>query len=130
MGAYCTGIKEDGANARGGSGSCVKLNPSSTTDKLIWTFLVPTTAVTAFQLTFWHKITASYNGSLKCTIYDTDNTTKLLNAEAVSFTDDAAYHQYTATSTEPTTTGFCRVVLEILDGAVSGDIYVDDVSTV
>jgi hypothetical protein len=107
------------------SGTTV-LSPTSATDPYYWGFLVPTTASTAFQLTLKHKISASFSGSMKCTIYDTDNTTVLLNAETVTLTDDGAYHTYTSTQETPTGTGFCRVVLKIL--GASGTITIDDVA--
>jgi hypothetical protein len=120
--------KESGANARSGSGNAIKFNPSSTTSNLSYTFLLPVTAATAFTFKFWHMITASFNGTVKVTIWDTDDTTVLLNAEAVSLTDDAAYHQYSATSETPTATGFCRIRIDVLDGATTGDVYVDDLT--
>jgi hypothetical protein len=131
-----TGIINDGASAGtvaqettlARSGTCVKLTPTSTTDNMYWDYLVPTTALTAFTLKFYHLITATFNGTMTCTIYDTDNTTKLLNAESVSFTADDAYHQYSATQVTPTLTGFCRVRLTILKGAGAGSIYIDDVT--
>jgi hypothetical protein len=131
-----TGIINEGASAGtvakettlARSGTCVKLTPTSTTDNMYWDYLVPTTALTAFTLKFYHLITATFNGTMTCTIYDTDNTTKLLNAESVSFTADDAYHQYSATQVTPTLTGFCRVRLTILKGAGAGSIYIDDVT--
>ena len=131
-----TGIINEGASAGtvaqetvlARSGTCVKLTPTSTTDKMYWDYLVPTTALTAFILKFYHQITSTFNGTMTCTIYDTDNTTKLLNAENVAFTADSAYHQYSATSVTPTATGFCRVRLTILKGAGAGSIYIDDVT--
>ncbi|MHA1305440.1 MAG: hypothetical protein ACTSPI_17205 [Candidatus Heimdallarchaeaceae archaeon] len=115
--------------ARGGSGYCVYLNPSSTTNPLVWEFYVPVTASTSFTLSFYHKITSGFNGSLKVTIYDSDDDyTKLLDAESVTFTDDGAWHQYTSTSVTPTNTGFCRVKIEAYNGSTTGDIGIDDIS--
>ncbi len=123
--------KETGANARGGSGSCIKFNPSATGADLTYQFLVPVTAAEEFTLNFWHKITSSYNGTVKVTIYDSDDdTTVLLNAESVSLTDDGNYHQYTSTGCTPTDTGFCRVKINVRDGAVTGDVYIDDMTVV
>jgi len=120
-------IRETGANARGGSGSCAKLIPFSTDVPLYWKFLVPVTASTNFQLKFWHKISSGFNGSVKVTIYDTDDETKLLDQQSVTLTDDGQYHQYTATGVTPANTGFCRCVVEILNGIKRGVIYIDDI---
>lgn len=120
---------EAGANARGGSGNCIKFNPGSTTINLSYGFLVPVTAATDFALSFWHKITTDYNGTVKVTVYDSDDdNTKLLTAETASLTNDGAYHQYTSTTCTPTSTGFCRVVIDVLDGATTGDVYIDDLT--
>jgi hypothetical protein len=131
LGVYGSGTvtKESGANARGGSGNCAKLNPTSTTLQLYWSFLVPVTASTAFTLKFWHKITSGFNGSLKVTVYDSDDDATLLHTiETVTLTDDGAYHEFTSSSLTPTDTGLCRVKIEALDGASTGDIYIDDLT--
>jgi hypothetical protein len=130
-GSWCgTLAQETGANARGGSGSCVKLTPKSTSpyDPMYWTFLVPTTASTAFVLNLYQMISSGFNGTMTCTVYDTDNTTTLQAAASVSLTNDGAYHIYSTGSLTPTSTGFCRVVLTVLSSSVAGSIYVDDVS--
>ncbi len=120
--------KETGANARGGSGTCAKLTPTSASAYGYWHFYVPVTASTEFTLSFYHKIASSWNGVLKVSIYDTDNATPLLTSEAVTLTDDGAYHQYTATPVTPTATGLCRVRVEIKDGASTGYVFIDDVA--
>ncbi len=117
------------SNGSGRSGNCVLLTPSSTDDAQLWTFLVPTTAFTAFTLAFWHKISSTFNGTLTTTIYDTDDTTLLLNADNVAFTDDGAFHQYTASlAVTPTSTGFCRVVLSLLKGTTGTTVSIDDIT--
>lgn len=124
-----TATQESGANARGGSGNCLKMNPSKTTVPLNYEFLVPVTAATEFSLSFWHKITASFNGSVEVTIFDSDDdVTELLSAESVTLTDDASYHQYVSTAVEPTSTGFCRVLIAVKDGSTTGDVYIDDLA--
>lgn len=120
--------KEIGALARGGSGTAVKLTPSSLTDAGIWAFLVPVNSASAFTLAFYHRITAGFNGSMTVTVYDTDDSTKLLDASAITFINDAAYHQFSSGALTPTATGFCRVVCRILKGAVAGSVYVDDLT--
>jgi hypothetical protein len=63
--------------ARGGSGICAYITPSSTTNDFIWEFYVPVAAATAFALHMFVKITSTTNPStLKCTIFDTDDITK------------------------------------------------------
>lgn len=123
--------KESGANARGGSGTCIKFNPSSATIQLYWNFLIPVTASTEFTLHFWHKITTDFNGSVKVSIYDSDDdATLLLSSETVTLTNDGDYNEYTATAETPTDTGFCRVRIEVLDGSTTGDVYIDDITVV
>jgi hypothetical protein len=118
--------------ARGGSGLCVYFDPSSATagQTLDMEFLVPVTAATAFQLKFYVKTTQTSNGpTLKGTILNSnDDMTKLLDAENVVLTSASAWTLYTATSVTPTNTGFCRVLLQCLNGSSTGDVGVDDVS--
>lgn len=112
--------------ARGGAGLALLLNPSSQTNGLRWECYVPVTAATAFTLSAYvRKTSAAANPTLTCTIYDTDEVTKLLDAQSVTLTENWA--QYTATQVTPSQTGFCRVVFEAKDGATTGDIGVDDV---
>lgn len=117
--------------ARGGDGKCVYLDPSSTTAGcyLEWEFYIPVTASTSTQLKFYHKeTTASFNGSFLVTVYDSDDDDSvLLNAESISsFSTDWAL--YTSTGFTPTSTGFCRVKVQILNGSTSGDIGIDDIT--
>lgn len=79
-------------------------------------------------ISFYHKISSGFNGSLKVTVYDTDQTTTLLNSQTVTLTDDGNYHQYSSTSLTPSATGLCLVRIEILQGAHSSTdaIYIDD----
>ncbi|MBI5872700.1 MAG: hypothetical protein HZB36_00955 [Candidatus Omnitrophica bacterium] len=74
---------------------------------------------------------------VKITIFDSnDDSTKLLNQETISNAsiplndgagDDWTY-QYQATPVTPTDTGFCRVLVEVVDGSTTGDILVDSIS--
>jgi hypothetical protein len=129
-GAFGVGsiTKETGANARTGSGSCMKVDPYNTTEDMVYEFLVPVTASTGFSLSFWHKISSGFNGTVKLTIYDSDtgDATMLLNAETVTLTNDGAYHQYTSTGVTPSETGFCRCVIAVRDGSVTGNVFIDD----
>lgn len=119
---------EAAAWASGGSGLCAYLNPDSETDSLVWNIYIPATDSTAYSLKFNHKITSSFNGSLKITIYDSvDNFSELLTDEVVSFTDDSDWHAYTSTEVTPTANGFCKVRFEVLDGSTTGDIGIDDI---
>jgi hypothetical protein len=127
--ATATLDKITGAEARGGSGTCAKFTPLSTTAYGYWNFYVPCEAATLFKLNFYHKISTAWNGLLKVTIYDTDQTTKLLTSEAVSLIDDAAYHLYTSTGVTPTSQGLCKIVVEIQDGSTTGYVYIDDIET-
>jgi hypothetical protein len=120
--------KETGANARGGSGTCAKLTPTNASAYGYWYFYVPVTA-TAFTLSFYHKITSGFSGLVKCSIYDTDQSTLKNTSEVVTLTDDEAYHQFSATAVTPTATGFCLVRIEVQKDA--GDttecVYIDDI---
>ena len=118
--------RETGANARGGSGTCAKLSPTSTTVWGYWNFYVPGTISTQFTLSFYHKITSGFNGLVKVSIFDADEGSALLSSQAVTLTDDAAYHQHTCTAVTPTATGLCRVRIEVQDGSTTGDVYIDD----
>lgn len=122
--------KETGANARGGSGTCAKLTPSSTASYGYWLWYVPTTAATEFTLSFYFaKSAAAFNGNLKVSIYDTDQATLLLTSEAVDLSSaDTDYHLHTCSGVIPTATGFCLVRVEIENGAVSGSVYIDDMA--
>jgi hypothetical protein len=120
--------KESGANARGGSGVCAKLLPTSVSSYGYWHFYVPTTASTAFTLTFYYNATNGFNGYLKVTIYDTDQTTVLDSSRDVAGTYDGTWRQYAGYSVTPTATGFCLVRIEVIQGSHSGTdvIYIDD----
>ena len=128
----CTLTKETGANARGGSGTCAKLDPTSTIAYGYWQWFVPATASTAFVLSFYFaKSVAGFNGNLKVSIYDTDNSTLLLTSEVVDLSSaDTDYHLHTCAGVTPTATGLCRVRIEIQDGAVTGDVFIDDIAVV
>ena len=121
--------KETGAAARGGSGTCAKLLPTSTTAYGHWTFFVPVTASTEFTLSLWYWATSGFNGDFDVTIYDTDNTT-VLTADDVGETADGTWREFTATPVTPTATGLCRVEVSVEQGAHSAAdlIYIDDVS--
>lgn len=123
--------KETGANARGGSGTCAKLTATSTTQYGFWEFYVPATATTAFTFSLYYKAfhtTTAWNGTLDVSIYDTDDTTLKNTNESVSITDDAAYHQWSATAVTPTATGLCRVTIRVKNGSDSGGVYIDDIA--
>ena len=126
------------AYAKAGSGICVAINPTSQTYPETWEFYVPVTAATQFTLKLYiTKTTSGFNGSVKVSIYDSDDDyTKLLDQETINNAsiplndgsgDDWTY-QYSATPVTPTNTGFCRVVIDVIDGASTGDILIDDVS--
>lgn len=118
-------VTEDTAEAQGGSGSCVKLNPSSTTAKLYWKFLIPCTNATPLTVKFYRKKSSS---GANCTLSFSASgcgVTPVSNA-SVSLTD--TYAEYTSTSLTPTSTGFVECILKAMDGDSTGDIYVDSVS--
>jgi hypothetical protein len=122
--------KEEGANARGGSGACAKLLPLSTTVYGYWYWYLPVTASTAFTMTFWYWCTPGFNGEIKVTIYDTDQTTVLDASRDVGETADGSWRQYAGHEVTPTATGLCLVRIEVLQGAHSAAdvIYIDDIA--
>lgn len=126
MARYATLSKEIGSNARGGNGTCAKLKPSNTTTYGYWYFYVPVSST--FSLSLWHKISSGWNGVLKISIYDIDQSTILLNSENISLVDDDSYHLYTSTPCTPSAAGLCLIRIEILDGSTSGHVFIDDVS--
>jgi len=122
--------KETGAAARGGSGTCAKLLPLSTTAYGYWDFYVPVTAATAFTMSFWYWCTSGFNGQIKVTTYDTDQVAVLDASRDVGETADGDWHQYAGFEVTPTATGLCRVRVEVLQGAHSAAdvIYIDDIA--
>ena len=126
-------LTKDTTHARGGTGTCALFTPTSLDNWGYWHFYVPATVGLPFVLSFWHRISTNWNGSLAVTIYDTDQTTKLLTSEAVTLTNDGAYHQQLCTQCIPTsagtstTVGMCLVRIEIKDGTTTGYVYIDDV---
>jgi len=122
--------KTTGAAARGGSGTCAKLTPPTSPAWGTWDFYTPGNNGVEITLSFYHEISAGWDGLLKVTIYDTDQVSELLSSGVVSITDDSAYHQYVATGVTPTGTGFCRISIEIQDGASTGYVYIDDISII
>jgi hypothetical protein len=122
-------VKEQGSNARTGSGTCAKLTPISAVNYGYWYFYIPTSASTEFILSlYFAKSLAGFNGSLKISIYDTDQSSLLLDGEAVDLSDsDTDYHQHICTGVTPTDTGFSLVRIECRDGSTSGSLYIDDI---
>jgi hypothetical protein len=123
-------LKVTGADARGGSGTCAKLTPTSRVAFGYWYFYLPVTASVPFVFSFWNKISTSWNGVLRVTIYDTDQSTPLLASESVSYVDDGTYHQHSCAQCTPTNTGMCLVRIEIKDGGTTGYVFIDDIGAV
>jgi hypothetical protein len=126
--------KETGANARGGSGTCAKLTPTSAVTYGYWDFVVPVTAA-EFTLSFYYKsfhTTSAWNGTLKVSMWDSDNHLEdpppLLNAVDVAGTYDATYRLWTSAAKTAAAAGLCRVRIEIINGADSGGVYLDDLA--
>lgn len=118
--------KESGAQARGGVGVCAKLTPTSNFTYGYWRFFVPVASSSPFILSFYHKISSGWNGLLNITIYDTDQTTSLYTS-AVTTTNDGDYHKHTCDLCTPTGTGLCLIRIGIMDGNVTGYVYIDDI---
>jgi hypothetical protein len=122
--------KTTGADARGGSGTCAKLTPTSRVAFGYWHFYLPVVASIPFVLSFWHKISTNWNGILRATIYDTDQATQLLTSELITLVDDGVYHQHLCTQCIPTNTGMCLIKIEIKDGGTTGYVFIDDIGAV
>lgn len=120
--------KEVGVNARGGIGTCAKFTPTSTTSPGYWYFYIP--ASSSFVLTFWHKITTNWNGTLAISIIDIDQATFLLTSSPVTLVNDGDYHQFICSTVTPSGTGLCLVRMEIMDGSTTGLVYIDDIGLV
>jgi hypothetical protein len=109
-------LSKDLANGVDG-GACAKIVPSSTSAFCLLDWPVgPVLSTKPFNITFSYKTTPGFNGGMKVTIYDTDGSTKLLDADVVSVDNDGEYHTleygpYTASSD-----GGCIVAIEVKQG--------------
>jgi hypothetical protein len=119
-------VQETGANALS-AGSCVKLSPTTTDRPLAWVFMVPCTNATSFRVELWCKITPGFNGSLDISVFGS-GVTPIEHAN-IPLTDDGAYHQYLSDILIPTSDGYVTVILQAYDGVVSGDIFIDNITT-
>jgi hypothetical protein len=114
--------------AKGGSGMCILLNPTSTTDSLEYSFKVPCTANTSFTISFYHKKSvAGGNPTLQISAFGSGITE--ISRQTVTLATDTAWTKYTSSSMTPTQTGFVEVTLLAWDGSTSCDIGIDDIST-
>jgi len=118
--------QEVGPDARSGS-SCVKLEPKSTVHASVWEFQVYAANGVPMTCNFWHKITSGFNGSLAFSASG-QGVTPIVD-DTVTLVDDGAYHEYISPSMTSTSDGFLTIRLKFLDGAVSGDIFIDDITT-
>lgn len=123
--------------AYGGSGLCLVLNPSQTVagrelryGKTVRELGVKVTGGTLYKLAFMvKKSSAASTCTLKVSVFDSDDDcTKLVDQVTVTLTD--AWAQFLSASFTPTVTGACRILLEALDGATTGDIGVDNIRKV
>src|SRR5208283_3732056 len=110
-----------GSLARGGSGTCAQLTPTSTTAYGYWWFYIPVTNSSSFILTFYNMITSGWNGILNITIYDTDQSTSLYSS-VVTTVNNSSYNQQICSLCTPTGTGLVLVKIGIMNGSVSGSV--------
>jgi hypothetical protein len=125
--------KETGANARGGSGTCAKLLPTSEVTYGFWDFFVKVPAA-EFKLSFYYKsfhTTSAWTGTLEVSLWDSDNYLEspppLLNSVDVAGTYDATYQLWESAAKTAAAEGLCRVRIEIVDGTDNGGVYIDDI---
>ncbi len=115
--------------AQGGSGTCLVMNPSSSTagNTLNGEIYIPVTAATDPQLKFYIYRSLG-TATLNLDVYDSDDDNTLLvnNASLTATFVNGAWAQYTVTfAANPTDTGYCRCVLKALDDGLSRNIAVD-----
>lgn len=126
--------KETGENARGGSGTCAKLTPTSASAYGYWDFFVYVSA--ECKLSFYYKSFKdtgdAFNGTVKVSWWDSDDAFEdpppLLNAADISGNFDDTYRLYESAAMTPAAEGLCRVRIEIVNGTQSGGIFVDDIA--
>jgi len=119
--------RETGAQARGGTGSCVKFAPSSILHPQVWVFQVPCGSGVSVNLVFWHKVTSGFNGSLTFSASGS-GITPIVDS-AVPLTDDGDYHLYISDPMTPSQNGYVTIALKARDGPFSGNIFIDDIDT-
>lgn len=108
----------------GGAGLCQYYDPSSQTSPLFDVFYVPCTAAQGIQIHFQAKKTsAEADCALMITISGCGITP--VRRASVSLTD--AWAEYTSSTVTPDTTGFLRVLVEVMDGSTTGDVGIDDI---
>jgi hypothetical protein len=120
-------LTKDTTNARGGSGTCAKLVPTSTLNFGYWWFYIPATSTNPFVLSLYHRISTGWNGTLNITIYDVDQSTQLYT-HSITTVNDGGYHQHSCSAVTPANTGVCLVKIGVQDGSVTGYAFIDDVS--
>jgi len=110
--------------ARGGAGTCLYFNPSSTTKPMRWEFFVPVASGSNQQIHLWVKKTsAGATCSLKISYYGCGITA--VDDSEITLTD--SWTEYTSASFNPSYSGYVRVVLDAYNGGTSGDIGVDGI---
>jgi hypothetical protein len=118
---------------QGGSGSCLVMNPNSSTagNTLNWVFNLPVIAATNPDLKFYINASAG-TPSLNIDIYDSDDDyTLLTDNTSLSFNaTPTTWEQQTISAISPTNTGYCRVVLKALDDGSARNIGIDTLSYV
>jgi len=113
--------------AYGGSGRCLVLDPTSTTDPLVFYFYLPVGS-SSFKVQFYKKVTLTTNGpSLKLTVWDVDHSTVLLDAATVSLGSD--WELYQSPTLTPSGAGTVLCLLECFDGplGLGGVVGIDQI---
>jgi len=111
--------------AYGGSGRCLVLDPTSTTNPLVFYFYL-LVGSSSFKVQFYKKVTVTTNGpSLKLTVWDVDHNTVLLDAATVSLGSD--WELYQSPTLTPSGAGTVLCLLECFDGSSGGVVGIDQI---
>ena len=119
-------ISEIGANARS-QDICVKLSPTITDEASSWVFEIPAVIGRVMRCSFYHKVTPGFNGSLLFSA--SGNGITPIDDAVVVLIDDDDYHNYSSDFMTPSANGYVTIILKAYDGVVTGDIFIDDIST-
>jgi len=125
---YEYGITErDTANARGGSGECLKYDPTSATYYISQSFFFKADSGTAQTLSAYIKKEAAFNGDVQGAIYFMS--VKITGWTAITPTSSDTYEQKSLVAAAGDITEDGVLELKIKVRGTAGNVYVDDLAT-